>query len=138
MPQRDIYHNNVRNALIKDGWTITHDPFEIRMGKLRGYADLGAERALAAEKGNQKIVVEIKSFVGASLMADLEDAIGQFVLYRTLMAKLDAERLVYLAIGEDVFRRLFDDPTGQVLIEDIEIRLVVVHFDDEEIVRWIE
>ncbi|WP_442940536.1 element excision factor XisH family protein [Nostoc sp.] len=26
MPARDIYYNNVKNALIKDKWTITHDP----------------------------------------------------------------------------------------------------------------
>ncbi len=26
MPARDIYHDTVRNALEKDGWTITHDP----------------------------------------------------------------------------------------------------------------
>jgi hypothetical protein len=26
MPAKDTYHNAVENALIKDGWTITHDP----------------------------------------------------------------------------------------------------------------
>ncbi|MEN9613683.1 MAG: XisH protein [Bacteroidota bacterium] len=26
---RDIYHSNVRNALVKDGWKITHDPYMI-------------------------------------------------------------------------------------------------------------
>lgn len=30
MPARDIYHNTVKNALIKDGWTITHDPLRLR------------------------------------------------------------------------------------------------------------
>src|SRR5262245_25231746 len=27
MPAPDIYHHVVKNALIKDGWTITHNPF---------------------------------------------------------------------------------------------------------------
>ena len=27
MPRRDLYHDTVRNALIKDGWTIAHDPY---------------------------------------------------------------------------------------------------------------
>ncbi len=27
MPAQDLYHNIVKNALLKDGWTITHDPF---------------------------------------------------------------------------------------------------------------
>ena len=26
---KDLYHNAVRNALIKDGWTITHDPLRL-------------------------------------------------------------------------------------------------------------
>ena len=26
MPARDYYHDVVRNAIKKDGWTITHDP----------------------------------------------------------------------------------------------------------------
>ncbi len=33
MPARDIYHNHVRNALIKDGWVITDDPLRLRIGK---------------------------------------------------------------------------------------------------------
>ena len=30
MPAKDIYHDTVKNALIKDGWTITHDPLHSR------------------------------------------------------------------------------------------------------------
>jgi hypothetical protein len=26
MLTKDIYHDTVKRALIKDGWTITHDP----------------------------------------------------------------------------------------------------------------
>ena len=29
MPAKDIYHDAVKNALIKDGWTILADPFLI-------------------------------------------------------------------------------------------------------------
>jgi hypothetical protein len=43
MPARDFYHDTVKNVLIKDGWTITHDPFPLRYGIRRLYADLGAE-----------------------------------------------------------------------------------------------
>lgn len=77
MPARDIYHNTVKNALIKDGWTITHDPLSLKLRKgKRLFVDLGAERLIAAEKDTQKIAVEIKSFVGASVMKDLEEALG--------------------------------------------------------------
>ncbi|MGB7441674.1 MAG: element excision factor XisH family protein [Coleofasciculaceae cyanobacterium] len=27
---KDLFHQQVKTALIKDGWTITHDPFIIR------------------------------------------------------------------------------------------------------------
>jgi hypothetical protein len=29
MPAKDLYHEAVKNALIKDGWTITADPYPI-------------------------------------------------------------------------------------------------------------
>ncbi|MBM4256452.1 MAG: hypothetical protein FJ147_11235 [Deltaproteobacteria bacterium] len=29
MPAKDISHNTVRNALLKDGWVITHDPLHL-------------------------------------------------------------------------------------------------------------
>jgi len=61
MPAKDIYHDSVKNALIKDGWTITHDPLMLRWGKKDMFIDLGAEFILAAEKSDRKIAVEIKS-----------------------------------------------------------------------------
>lgn len=42
MSRRDIYHDTVKRALQKDGWTITHDPFPLRIGNKRLSADLGA------------------------------------------------------------------------------------------------
>jgi hypothetical protein len=62
MPAQDIYHDNVKNALIKDGWTITHDPYTLTFGQKDVFVDLGAERIIAAAKGSEKIAVEIKSF----------------------------------------------------------------------------
>lgn len=76
MPAKDFHHNAVRNALIKDGWTITHDPFHLQWGGSNMFVDLGAERLVAAEKADQKIAVEIKGFGGPSEMAELEKAIG--------------------------------------------------------------
>ncbi len=81
MPARDIYHDTVKRALEKDNWTITNDPFPLKIGKKRLSADLGAERLISAEKGIKKIVVEIKSFVGPSNVKDLEQALGQYILY---------------------------------------------------------
>lgn len=76
MPSKDIYHETVKNSLIKDGWAITHDPLKLGLGKRRLYVDLGAEKLIAAQKGTAKIAVEVKSFVGASEIEDLEKALG--------------------------------------------------------------
>jgi hypothetical protein len=82
VPAKDIYHDTVKRALQNDGWAITHDPFPLQIGKKRLSADLGAERLISAERGLQRIVVEVKSFVGPSDIKDLEQALGQYVLYR--------------------------------------------------------
>ncbi len=62
MPAKDIYHDTVRTVLEKDGWTITHDPYYLKVGGVEFYIDLGAETLIAAQRKNQKIAVEIKSF----------------------------------------------------------------------------
>ncbi|WP_413176121.1 element excision factor XisH family protein [Anabaena azotica] len=62
---------------------MTKHPFVLKWGIRDLYIDLGAEKLIAAEKTGQKIAVEIKSFIGASLVTDLENALGQYILYRT-------------------------------------------------------
>lgn len=54
MPAYDRYHQAVRNALIKDGWTITDDPLALSVGKRTLYVDLGAEQILGAEKAARR------------------------------------------------------------------------------------
>jgi len=63
MSAKDVIHDSVKNALIKDGWVITHDPFTIKYKDATLFADLAAQRTLAAEKAGNKILVEIKSEV---------------------------------------------------------------------------
>ena len=41
MPAKDIYHDHVREALEKDGWTITDDPYSFSLGKVDFRIDLG-------------------------------------------------------------------------------------------------
>jgi hypothetical protein len=76
MPARNIYHESVKKALLKDGWTITNDPLRLKWGAKDMYVDLGAEKVLTAEKGGRKIAVEIKSFIGPSELYDIENALS--------------------------------------------------------------
>lgn len=87
MPVKDMFHNCVKNSLIKDGWTITHDPFHLRLTRKNLFVDLGAERLIAADRSTEKIAIEIKSFTRASDIKDLEDALGQFILYERVMLR---------------------------------------------------
>ena len=63
---KDFYHNNVRQALEKDGWRITSDPYRVKVDDVSYEIDFGAEPLIAAEKDEIRIAVEVKSFVGPS------------------------------------------------------------------------
>jgi hypothetical protein len=41
---KDIIHDAVKNALIKDNWVITHDPFRVEYEELEIFADLAVEK----------------------------------------------------------------------------------------------
>jgi XisH protein len=137
MSRRDIYHNTVKLALQKAGWTITHDPFPLKIGNKRLSADLGAERLISAEKGTEKIVVEVKSFVGESDVKDLEQALGQYILYKQILNEIGENRDLYLAVSRPVFNSVFTVEIGQLLINNQIIKLIVFDDKNEEIVQWI-
>ncbi|MCG8368395.1 MAG: XisH family protein [Pseudanabaenales cyanobacterium] len=137
MPAKDIFHGCVKNALIKSGWDITHDPFRIRLTRKNLFVDLGAERLIAADRGTEKIAVEIKSFTHASDIKDLEDALGQFILYERLLIRYAPERRLYLAVSDSVYTTVFEEEVGQILLEDNLIRLLTFDPKQEMITQWI-
>ncbi|MEK7327632.1 MAG: element excision factor XisH family protein [Chloroflexota bacterium] len=137
MPARDLYHNTVVNALVKDGWKIADDPLHLTYGQRELYVDLGAEHPLAAEKAGRKIAVEIKSFIGPSNLRELEVAIGQYVLYREILAQQQPERQMYLAVSLGAYEDVFTDPLGQLAVESQELRLIVFDEQLERIAQWI-
>ncbi|MEM7032900.1 MAG: element excision factor XisH family protein [Chloroflexota bacterium] len=138
MAAKDIYHDHVKTALIQDGWTITHDHLRMTIGRKDIYIDLGAERLIAAERDKQKIAVEVKSFVGRSDVADLEKALGQFVLYEDVLNEQEPDRTLYLAIRQTVYHDLFEEPIGQILLKNKRVRLVIFNPETKEIVEWIK
>lgn len=137
MPAKDIYHDTVKNALIKDGWTITADPYFIKYEDAELYADLAAEKPLSAERQGQKIVVEIKSFVGRSLMYDFHGALGQYVVYRNLIQLTEPEYTLYLAIDDLVYKNFFQRKSIQIITQKNQLLLMVVEMQKEEILQWI-
>ncbi len=137
MPAKDIYYDTARSALLKDGWTITHDPYVLRWGTTDVFIDLGAEQLFAAERQEQKIAVEVKSFVGRSDVDDLEKVLGQYILYHDILAKTEPERVLYLAVHEEVLLGIFDEAIGRLLLENQRVKLLVFDRREEVILRWI-
>ncbi len=137
MPARDYYHDVVKKALVRDGWTITHDPLSLKWGVKDLFVDLGAERLLAAEKRDRKIAVEIKSFLGRSEIEDLRNALGQYTMYRKIMEKLGSGRELFLAVNLPIFLGVFAESVGKLLVDEGLLMLVVFDSQKEEVVKWI-
>jgi len=145
--QRDSIHDAVKQALVKDGWDITDDPYVIAFGERFLFVDLGAENNQAivgnfigATRANLRIAVEIKELRGQSVIVELEQAIGQYgqyVLYRLLLNRIEPERTVYLAIPDKAYRELFTEPIGELVISDLPLRLLVVDIEQAEVKKWI-
>ncbi len=133
---KDLYHETVKRALEKDGWRITDDPFMIRFEDLTVYADLGAERVLAAEKGDEKIVVEIKVFGSVSTISDFEKALGQYNLYRSLMKRLSIERQLFLAVSDKIYKEFFERISIEYVVKEQRISIFVFNPETETITLW--
>lgn len=138
MPSKDIFHQSVRTALEKDGWTITHDPLHLKVDDIEFFIDLGAERILAAQKEGQRIAVEIQSFVGASEVTEFHLALGQTLNYRLALKKEAPERILYLAISQDTYQDFFSRQFIQDSLKEYQIKLLIFTFITKEIVLWKE
>ena len=136
MPAKDIFHDTVKNALIKEGWTITDDPLYLDYGGVDMYVDLGAEKLIAAEKDQQKIAVEIKSFLRASITSEFHIALGQYLNYQLILDNKEPERILYLAIAKDTYTTFFSLLFTQKAIKKYGVNLIVYDPDKEVIIEW--
>jgi len=136
MPAKDLYHDIVRTALIKDGWIITDDPLILKIGERSAFVDLGAQKLIAAERDSEKIAVEIKSFLSPSPIKDLENAWGQFFMYARILQKREPNRYLYLAVSHNTFETLFQEEVGKLLLEEPDFRIIVFDPNREEIIQW--
>ena len=134
---KDLYHETVKEALINDGWTITHDPLRVTFGTSAGYIDLGAERLIGATKDSESIAVEIKSFLRPSLIEDLQKAVGQYVLYKAALDKEDPQRTLYLAVPSLVIEQLIDTKMMTYVKDAVGVKLVSYSTVDAQLVEWI-
>lgn len=135
---KDFYHDNVREALEKDGWVITHDPYRVKVDEIGYEIDFGAEPLIGAQKDEKMIAVEVKSFVGPSTINEFHRAVGQFNDYSVALEIKDPQRILFLAVPEEVWLNFFEKPLIQKSLERIGARVIVYNPLENEIVKWIK
>lgn len=133
---KDFFHYAVRKGLEKEGWLITDDPLRIKAGGADMEIDLGAEKLIAAERGEEKIAVEIKSFIGTSNISEFHTAVGQFINYRVALEERQPERVLYLAVPISVYRKFFMLTFVQTIISRFQIILIIYDPVGEVILEW--
>jgi len=143
MSRRDKYHYNVKEALRKDGWEVTHDPYNLILtdeeGKQHEFpVDLGAEKLIAAQKGKDKIAIEVKTFEGASLITDYHRALGQYMDYLVGLRVQEPSRKLYLAVSEMAYEGLMKHPLSKLSLELYKINVLIVDVTANNIIKWIE
>ena len=136
---RDLFHNIVKKALIKDGWTITHDPFTLHSRKEGGLStDIGAEKVILAENGLTKIAVEVKSFIHMSILHEFLKASGQYMSYSKIIRKNEPIRLLYVAMPTFVYYRLIKYDWVVEVMTDLNRGVILYSSEKEIIEEWKE
>lgn len=134
---KDRFHQVVKSALIKDGWNVTHDPLQIKVGGVDMEIDLGAERLLAAERENEKIAVEVKSFLAsASAISEFHTALGQFINYRAALRSQDPTRVLYLAVPDSIYNSFFQLDFPASRLQENSVKVIVYDVELKKIVQW--
>jgi hypothetical protein len=138
MPKKDLFHDIVRTALENDGWTVTHDPLRLEWQGVIYMPDLAAERVLAAERGEEKIAVEIKTFIGQIFQHEFYETLGQYDSYTFALADLEPDRQLLLAIPLDAYLGFFQRQYVQTIIKSKKIKLLVYNTQNQTIALWIK
>ncbi|WP_225895333.1 element excision factor XisH family protein [Leptolyngbya sp. NIES-2104] len=135
---KDLFHEAVKQALIRDGWSITDNPLVVRYGPTNLKVDLGAERMIAAQRDAETIAVEIKSFLDPSAVNDFHTAVGQYLHYQLAFRYNQWSRKLYLAVPKEIYETQFEKPLFQDSIQTYGTKILVYGAENQEIVAWIE
>ncbi len=73
---------------------------------------------IGAERDTKRIAVEIKTFGGASPVADLQQAMGQFLMYKSILSQVEPDRELYLAVSEEVRDSILSEELGQLMLKE--------------------
>ena len=133
---RDVYHIHVKEALLKDGWIITHDPLILMPDEDGVAVDLGAQKPITAEKDKRKIAIEVKSFTQPSLIYSFHSAIGQYLNYLLALEQSEEARELFLAVSDEIFARFKERKLIRLSLEKYKVKLLIFNPDTRSISGW--
>ena len=134
---RDKFHNEVKQALEKEGWLITDDPLYVKVGQIPIHIDIGAEKLIGAERDGEKIAVEIKTFGRTSFITALHEAVGKYIVYRTVLKYIESDRSLYLAIPDDVYAEYGKEVIVQNVFAEYNFKILLYEPSNQTITSWI-
>jgi hypothetical protein len=135
MPQRDLYHQVVRNALEKAGWIIISDPMSLVIDSTYVYVDL--EARFATHQNETLRAIEIKVVKPTRALDEIEKAIGQYIIYRGLLELHYPYHQCYLAIPQTAYEKHLSGSDFQYILSSNEIHLLIFDQVQEEVIQWI-
>ncbi|WP_083862928.1 element excision factor XisH family protein [Calothrix sp. PCC 7507] len=70
-------------------------------------------------------------------MSDLQEAVGQYEIYRTVLKEVEPKRQLYLAVPKRVYEGIFSERFGQLILNTIGINLIVFDEQLKRVIKWI-
>jgi XisH protein len=137
---KDIFHDAVKHALEKDGWTITHEHYPLRDKErdMRYDIDLYAEKLIAAQRGPDKIAVEVKSLLQPSLTYEFHGLLGKFLIYLHGINLIEPDRKLYVAIPLFAWNKISQMKGLMEIITIYQVKIIIFKSNSETIVQWIK
>src|SRR5258708_22505877 len=134
MPAKDRYHDTVKRALVKDGWTILDEQFTLTVDERNLWVDI----QVAKDDPRLVILVEVKELAEVdSAIEALANALGKFELYRLALQSANLSFPLYLAVTKQSYEGILSELIGQLALNHAHIPLIVFDSEREEIVKWI-
>jgi XisI protein/XisH protein len=147
MAARDLFHNAVRNALLKEEWKITADPLTIKIDGVKFEIDLAAEKVLAAEKGHRmEKVAQYRQYIRHFLATQADSEENQGMVECQLVFDTEHDHYQLLDVGWEGLKQIYhcyihlDIKKGKVWIQrnmteiDVAAALVEMGIAKEDIV----
>lgn len=134
---RDKFHQEVRIALENEGWRVTDDPLYMKVGNIPVHIDLGAEKLIGAEKGDEKIAVEVKTFGIPSFITALHEAVGKYIIYREALKQTNSDRVLYLAMPSNVYDLYSREPIVKNVFKSYDFKVILYKPETNKLVSWI-